>query len=119
MRAEMLQGLLGGRRADVDRAGVVLELLEVELMVAADESERERPVENHRHRLDLVIGPRAALDLLERGDGAHSGGGEAGQLPEVAVLDRCERGGGPLDVGGVAANPDSERRHPRRRGRGP
>ena len=94
---------LGGGGSEFDRAGRVLQLLEVELVIASHEGEGDLAVEDHHHRLDLMLGRGAALDLLQRLDRSHPGGGETGEFGDVSVLN-CGKGRrGPLDVGGVRA----------------
>ena len=102
--AERCDGLGLLRRADVDRPGRVLELLQVELVVAPEAHERDRTVEHHDQRLDLVDRAGTALELGERSDGDDARGGELLEL--VGAVLRCdvgERGGGSLDVGPVVA----------------
>ena len=111
-------GRFGG--ADVDGAGAVGQLLEVELVVAPHQGQRHRAVQHHHHRLDLPLGGRSALDGLQGGDGAHSRRGEPHELVAgLAVIDGRQRSGGPLHVGRVAASRTAGDVVLRRRGRPP
>ena len=102
-RPEVLVSFFRRGRPEVDRAGGVLQLLEVELMVAAHERKRDLAIEHHHHGLDLVFGGCATVGLFQCLDRADTRCRETLEFGDVAVGHVGQGRRGPLDVGGVIA----------------
>ena len=99
---QVLDGFVGGGGAHFDRAGRVLELLHVELMVTSYNGDGDLIVEDHDHRLHLALG--GGTSFFECLDGSNAWRRELLGLGWAGVIaDRVDSRGRPLDVGLIVA----------------